>query len=103
MRLRFLWWPIHPAVFAIITTWGMHLVWSCLFISWLEKLIVLRYGGIKTHTRMIPFFLGLFVGEFVVGCFWTIISVISSIETYRFWIIRQLTILYLACRKAWIH
>jgi hypothetical protein len=47
MRLRFLWWPLHPAAFAITTTWGMHLVWSCLFISWLAKLTILRYGGIK--------------------------------------------------------
>ena len=78
----------------------MHLVWSCLFISWLAKLIVLRYGGIKTHTRMIPFFLGLIVGEFVVGSFWTIISVISSIETYRFWVIRQLTNLLSGLQKS---
>ncbi len=97
MRLRFLWWPLHPAAFAITTTWGMHLVWSCLFISWLAKLIILRYGGLKTHTTVIPFFLGLIMGEFVVGGFWTIISVISGMETYRFWVIRRLIDLYLVC------
>ena len=97
MRLRFLWWPLHPAAFAITTTWGMHLVWSCLFISGLAKLIILRYGGLKTHTTVIPFFLGLIIGEFVVGGFWTIISVISGMETYRFWVIRRLIDLYLVC------
>ena len=86
MRMRFFWWPLHPAAFAITTTWGMHLVWSCLFISWLAKLVILRYGGLKTHTTAIPFFLGLILGEFVVGSLWTIISAVSGMETYGFWV-----------------
>ena len=86
MRLRFLWWPLHPAAFAITTTWGMQLVWSCLFLSWFAKFTILRYGGLKMRSKATPFFLGLIMGEFVVGGFWTLVSVLSGIDTYRFWV-----------------
>ena len=55
MRLRFVWWPVHPAAFAITTSWGMKLVWSCLLVSWLAKLIILRYWGLKAYRKITPF------------------------------------------------
>ena len=85
MRLRFVWWPLHPAAFAITTSWGMKLVWSCLLISWLAKLIILRYCGLKVYRKITPFFLGLIMGEFLVGGGWTLASVITGLDTYRFW------------------
>ena len=85
MRLRFVWWPLHPAAFAITTSWGMKLVWSCLLISWLAKLIILRYCGLKVYRKITPFFLGLIMGEFLVGGGWTLASGITGLDTYRFW------------------
>ncbi|MGB9597747.1 MAG: DUF6784 domain-containing protein [Candidatus Poribacteria bacterium] len=46
---------------------------------------VLKYGGLKAFRNAIPFFLGLILGEFVVGSLWTIIGVIFGIQTYAFW------------------
>ena len=86
LRMRFVWWPLHPAGFAISTSWGMNVTWSCLFASWLIKWIVLRHGGIGAHRRVAPFFLGLILGEFTIGSLWTIIGIIVGIPTYGFWV-----------------
>ncbi len=85
-RMKFVWWPFHPAGFAISTSWGMNVTWSCLFISWLLKWTILRFGGLRAHRSAIPFFLGLILGEFTVGSLWTIIGIIFGIPTYGFWV-----------------
>ncbi|MCD6506371.1 hypothetical protein J7M22_07060 [Candidatus Poribacteria bacterium] len=85
MRMRFFWWPFHPAGFAITTSWGMNMVWSCLFISWLVKWIILKYGGLKVHRKATPFFLGLILGEFTMGSIWNIFGIILNVPIYHFW------------------
>lgn len=85
-RMRFVWWPFHPAGFAISTSWGMNVTWSCLFMSWLIKWLILQYGGVVRHRKIAPFFLGLILGEFIVGSLWTILGIIAGIPTYGFWV-----------------
>lgn len=85
-RMRFVWWPFHPAGFAISTSWGMHVTWGCLFMSWLIKLIILKYGGPVRYRKIAPFFLGLILGEFTVGSVWTIIGIVAGMPTYGFWV-----------------
>ena len=84
MRMRFFWWAFHPAGFAVSSSWSMNLFWSSIFVSWLIKLIVLRHGGVKLHRKLMPFFFGLILGEFVVGGFWTLRGVIFKTPTYKF-------------------
>ena len=85
-RMRFVWWPFHPAGFAISTSWGMNVTWSCLFMSWLIKWLILQYGGVVRHRKIAPFFLGLILGEFTIGSLWTILGIIAGIPTYGFWV-----------------
>ena len=85
-RMRFVWWPFHPAGFAISTSWGMNVTWSCLFVSWLIKWLLLRHGGIGLHRQVAPFFLGLILGEFTVGSFWTLFGILGGMSTYGFWV-----------------
>ena len=86
LRMRFVWFPFHPAGFAISTSWGMNVTWSCLFVSWLVKWIILRHGGLGAYRKATPFFLGLILGEFTIGSLWTIIGIIFGIPTYGFWV-----------------
>lgn len=83
LRFRFLWWPFHPLGYAISSSWGIH-VWSSFLISWIIKAIVLRYGGLKTYRKSVPFFLGLILGEYLVGSLWNWVSIIWNIPTYQF-------------------
>jgi hypothetical protein len=86
MRMRFLWWPLHPAGYALSTNFGIDYIWFCLVIASVAKLAILRYGGLKAHQKAAPFFLGLILGEFTVGSFWSALSVILQERTYTFWI-----------------
>jgi len=86
MRMRFLWWPLHPAGYAVSNSWGMATVWFPLFIAWCIKGIVLKYGGLKVHQKVMPFFMGLMLGEFVVGSFLSVIGTALGERVYSFWV-----------------
>ncbi|MFP4056448.1 MAG: DUF6785 family protein [Candidatus Brocadiia bacterium] len=85
MRMRFAWWPFHPVGYAVSGSWSMDQLWFPMFVSWLLKWTILRYGGAKAYRRAIPFFIGLVLGEFVVGCYWNIHGAVFGVPTYDFW------------------
>ena len=86
VRFRFIWFPFHPLGYALAPSWSMNLIWMPIFISWLVKLFVLRYGGLKVLRRFNFLFLGLILGELIIGGFWTLIGIFLGIPTYAFWI-----------------
>lgn len=73
-RAHWLWWPFHPIGYAIANTPTMKSVWMPFFIAWCSKAALLRYGGIRVYHRCLPFFLGLILGDFINGGFWTLIG-----------------------------
>ena len=84
MRMRFLWWNLHPVGYAISGSWAINPMIGSIFVGWLLKWIVLRYGGLRWHRAAIPFFLGLVLGEFLVGTFWSVYGIILGQPMYRF-------------------
>lgn len=86
LRSRYLWWPFHPAGYALGVSFAMDYFWFAFFISWLAKALLTRYGGMHMHRRAIPFFLGLILGDYVIGSIWAIIGPAADIETYQIFI-----------------
>ncbi|MBC8233402.1 hypothetical protein H8E77_27960 [bacterium] len=86
MRTRFLWWPFHPAGYAVSNSWGMATVWFPLFLAWIVKGVILRFGGLKVHQQVRPFFMGLMLGEFVVGSFLSVMGTALGKTVYSFWV-----------------
>ena len=84
MRMRLFWWPFHPAGFAISSSWSMNVFWFSILVSSVIKWIILRHGGVSAHRKLIPFFLGLILGEFIVGSVWSIIGITTNQPMYRF-------------------
>ncbi len=84
MRMRFMWWPFHPAGYAISMTFGTEYFWSCLVISTLVKWLILKYGGASMHRKATIFFFGVILGEFCIGAFWSAMSVILRHPIYDF-------------------
>lgn len=74
LRVRFLWWPLHPAGYVVATSTALQRLWLPLFASWLTKTMLLRYGGLKAYQRALPFFVGLVYGEFTAGLLRTLID-----------------------------
>ncbi len=90
MRTRFLWWPFHPAGYAIALNFGAEYYWSCLLISSFLKFSILRYGGYKLNRQVMPFMFGIILGEYGIGAFWSLLSLflnhgrMINIKTYDF-------------------
>ena len=84
MRIRLFWWPFHPAGFAISSSWSMNVFWFSIFVSSVIKWIILKQGGMNLHRKLIPFFLGLILGEFIVGGVWSLIGITLNTPMYRF-------------------
>ena len=85
LRMKMAWFPFHPVGFAVSSSWSMHRLWLPMFIAWVVKLVMLRYGGLKLYRRALPFFLGIILGECVLGSFWTIWGIIFHVPSYAFW------------------
>ncbi|NKB66810.1 MAG: hypothetical protein GKR89_07110 [Candidatus Latescibacteria bacterium] len=77
-RQRLLWWPFHPLGFAVSAGWTMRYIWFSVFLAWLIKSAILRYGGIGLYNKVKPFFLGLVIGQFATGGFWLVIDSITG-------------------------
>ena len=74
-RRYFLWWPLHPLGFPIsVIAYPVLTVWVNIFLAWLIKFFVLKYGGPDLFSRTRPLFLGLITGQFVVAGLWLIID-----------------------------
>ncbi|MGI4787642.1 MAG: DUF6785 family protein [Janthinobacterium lividum] len=86
MRINFVWWPFHPAGYALALSYAMEYFWLPIFIAWLLKFLIIRYGGISLHRRAIPFFLGLILGDYTMGALWAIVGPVMGIPTYKIYI-----------------
>ena len=84
MRWQFLWWPFHPAGYAVSSTYQMRGLWSMFLLGWLIKWLVLRHGGLRLHRQVLPLFFGMVLGEFAVGGFWALFGIVFRTETYGF-------------------
>jgi len=84
MKLRFWWWPLHPLGLAVSGSYSMNTIWLPLIISWVVKVCLLRYGGLKSYRQALYFFLGLLLGDYAVGCAWPIAGWLLGISTYSF-------------------
>lgn len=83
LRGRFADFPLHPAGYVLNTSFANDFFWCDMFVAWLVKSLILRYGGMGMYRRYLPFFLGLILGDFVTGAFWSIIGTIFHLDLYR--------------------
>ena len=87
LRQRFLWWPLHPIGFPIMTSWVVDWMWFSVFLAWLVKVTVLKYGGAPLFARSREFFLGLIVGRMLISGGWLVVDYISGmVGNPIFWI-----------------
>jgi len=77
-QYRFLWWPFHYLGFPISCVFGR--MWLGVFISWMIKGVILKYGGISLFNRLKPLFLGLILGEAVAAGFWVIVDYFANMQ-----------------------
>ncbi|MBD3184351.1 hypothetical protein GF312_18855 [Candidatus Poribacteria bacterium] len=79
---RYIWWPFHPVGYAVGSGWAIGHMWFSVFLSWLAKRMILSYGGSKVYRKAIPIFLGLILGQFFMGSFWSVLGLILNRNMY---------------------
>ena len=85
MRMRFLWFPLHPAGYVLgVSSGTIDVYWFALFVCWLSKLLIFRHGGVRSYRKVLPFFMGLVLGDFVVGCYWGLLIIGAPLYTAWF-------------------
>lgn len=80
MRTRFVWWPFHPVGYVVAGSFGLFRLWLPIFLTWMVKSLLLRYGGMSAYRQARPFFLGLVFGEFSAAFFRTIMDLIFDLH-----------------------
>jgi len=85
MKIKFIWWPFHPAGYVLAVAEGLGYFWFAVFISWFIKFLILRFGGAKGFRKAAPVFLGLILGDYTLGCLWSIFGIIFQMPTYGVW------------------
>jgi hypothetical protein len=75
---RFYWWPIHPLGYLTAYSSAMRILWFSFFVGWLCNALCMRYGGVALFKRLRFFFIGLIIGDFLMGGFWAIIGLFSD-------------------------
>lgn len=69
-RARLSWFPLHPVGYLMSLTWPAATLWSSIFIGWLAKSLILRFGGPDSYRRLTPLFLGVALGDIASILFW---------------------------------
>jgi hypothetical protein len=80
LKLQFYAWPLHPIAFPIASAWVMDSALPAVFIAWLAKTIIMRYGGLRLYRAALPFFLGMILSQSVIGFVRMTIGAILDID-----------------------
>ena len=84
MRHVFVWWPLHPVGYMMLSAWASFKLWFSIFLGWSLKFAIVKYGGLGAYRRARPVFLGLVLGEMTCAGIWAIVGMATGISTgYR--------------------
>jgi len=74
---RIYWWPLHPIGYLTAYSSAMWILWFSFFVGWLANALCMRYGGVALYKRIHYFFIGLIIGDFLMGGIWAIVGLFS--------------------------
>ena len=69
-RARFSWFPLHPLGYIIFTPFAIVTLGFSIFLGWLAKTLILKFGGTGAYRAALPGFLGLALGDITMMIFW---------------------------------
>jgi hypothetical protein len=74
--LRWQAWPLLPVGY--ITSYGAFIgnAWFSIFVGWIAKVLIVRFGGAQYFQRARPLFVGMIFGEALAAGIWLIINAI---------------------------
>ncbi|MCD6364738.1 MAG: hypothetical protein J7M14_02565 [Planctomycetes bacterium] len=80
-RLRYTWWPLHPAFFLIWGTWQIAMVSHSFLLGWLVKIAVIKFGDKNAYRNTKILMIGIIAGEVFCGLISMVVSAIYYAAT----------------------
>jgi hypothetical protein len=77
---RLYWWPIHPLGYLTTYSSAMRILWVSFFIGWACNALCMRYGGIVLFKKLQYFFIGLIIGDFLMGGGWALVGMFTDVS-----------------------
>ena len=77
---RLYWWPIHPLGYLTAYSSAMRILWVSFFIGWACNALCMRYGGIVLFKKLQYFFIGLIIGDFLMGGGWALVGLFTDMS-----------------------
>lgn len=74
------WWPIHPLGYLLAYSSAMRLLWFSFLVGWLCNALCQRYGGNFLYRRVRQAFIGMILGDFLMGAWWALVSLRSGVS-----------------------
>ena len=67
LRLRYTWWPIHPILFLVWSTWAMGCFAGSFLLGWALRTVIERLGGTSAYRKGRIFMIGCIAGDLLGG------------------------------------
>ena len=80
LRLVFPSFPLHPIGLLMWNNWAIQKLWFSIFLAWMVKALILRFGGAGFYNRARYFFMGLIVGEAMAGMAWNVFGLVFYLQ-----------------------
>lgn len=84
-RQRFIWWPVNPLSLPVSSMWMTDTIVLSVFLGWLIKLLILKYGGPALYQRGKPLFIGFIVGQFTSMVGWVLVDGVTGMTDNLVW------------------
>jgi len=82
VRRQYAWFPLHPVGYLIPLSYAMHQLWFSVFLGWVFKAVINRYGGPKGLRRLMPGFLGLAFGDIFMMVVFLIVDALKGVHNH---------------------
>ncbi|NPV48946.1 MAG: hypothetical protein HPY69_18550 [Armatimonadetes bacterium] len=79
-QARYTWFILYPLGYCVGPS--LNWVWFPFLVAWIIKAAIVRYGGQRVYRNAAPFFLGLVLGDYLVGAAWAIIGPVMGFQGY---------------------
>lgn len=90
--LRWAAWPFTPIGFLMASNPYIRQAWFSIFLGWLLKTLIVKYGGAKMFQQARPVFYGMVFGEALAALFWMITNFYLAAAGYEYKTIQLLPI-----------
>lgn len=78
-HLGFPGFPVHPIGAVMCYSYALQNTWFSIFLGWLAKLLIVRFGGPGVYRAARPVFLGLIFGETAAILAWIVINMVLAL------------------------